>query len=383
MKSIKRLTSLFLCALFTSSLLGCDRIPDVPSFEQKDGRKVEMIVVNEGLFTTNTAALSVIYDDGKTYFDVFRWVNNRPLGDVAQSMTEINGYYFVAVNNSKRVEILDKTTFKSVGSIRYKEAGSPRFITPVNDSIAMVSDLHGQLVTIRSKPPYEVVEHIKLPLKSSAIEKMVTVGGKIFGAYLNRGIAILDCADYSLRNMRLMEDVVPGELTKTARMLVDKHERVWVLTTPRLSRNQKSMTLNCIDPQTEKTIKRVEIPYVQSGIKVGDIVGMPNYNRTDIDPTASKIYFNLMVATKEGTKEGAVQTLYTLDVDTYEIKKYMELAGVRMMYGMGVSPEGDVCICDCLDYTAQRGYVRVYSHNTTEVKSYKVGVYPRMIIFPR
>lgn len=383
MKRQHPLSSIFTFALIFLSFLGCDRIPEVPSFEKKDGRKVKMIVVNEGLFTTNTAALSVVYDDGETYFDVFRWVNNRPLGDVAQSLTEINGHYFVAVNNSKRVEVLDKTTFRSVGSIRYKEAGSPRFITPVNDSIAMVSDLYGQLVTIRSKPPYEVVEHIKLPLKSSSIEKMVTVGGKIFGAYLNRGIAVMDCKDYSLRNMRLMEDVIPGELTKTARMLVDKHDRVWVLTTPRLSHDQKSLTLNCIDPQMEKVVKRIEIPYVQSEIRVGDIVGMPNYNRTDIDPSKSKVYFNLMIATKEGTKEGAVQTLYTLDVDTYKVEKYLELPGVSMMYGMGVSPEGDVCICDCMDYSAQRGYVRVFSRETNEVKSFKVGVYPRMIIFPR
>lgn len=345
----------------------------------------KMIVVNEGLFTTNTAALSVIYEDGKTYFDVFRWVNNRPLGDVAQSITEINGYYFVAVNNSRRVEVLDKKTFKSVACIRYKESGSPRFITPLTDTTAMVSDLYGQLVVIQTVPPYEVVEYIKLPLKSTGIEKMTTVGGKVFGAYLNRGLAVIDCDDYSIRNMRLMEDVVVGELTKTCKMQVDAHGLLWVLTTPRLSKDQKSLTLNCIDPALEKVVDKVVVPYVkdEKAIKRGDIVGMPNYNRVDINPEKTKIYFNLMIAAKDGTAKDAVQTVYTLDVNSRKIEKYMELPGVRMMYGMGVSPEGDVCICDCLDYTAQRGYVRVFSKNNPEVKSYKVGVYPRMIIFPR
>lgn len=373
-----------LLILFTLvSLLSCDRIPELPSFSGEEGNSAKMIVVNEGLFTTNTAALSVIYEDGKTYFDVFRWVNNRPLGDVAQSITEINGYYFVAINNSKRVEVLDKKTFKSVGCIRYKESGSPRFITPINDSIAMVSDLYGQLVTIRTKPPYEELEYIRLPLKSTSIEKMVTVGGKIFGAYLNRGLAILDCDDYSIRNMRLMEDVVVGEVTKTCKMQVDANNLLWVLTTPRLQKDQKSLTLNCIDPALEKVINRVEIPYVKEDIKKGDIVGMPNYNRVDINPNKTKIYFNLMIATQDVTATDAVQTLFTLDVNSLKVEKYMELPGVSMMYGMGVSPEGEVCICDCLDYTAQRGYVRVFSPRTTEIKSYKVGVYPRMIIFPK
>lgn len=374
---------LFAISLLFILIASCDRVPALPSFEGENGNSAKMIIVNEGLFTTNTAALSVIYQDGKTYFDVFRWVNNRPLGDVAQSVTEINGYYFVAVNNSRRVEILDKKTFKSVGCIRYRESGSPRFITPLSDSTAMVSDLYGQLVTIRTKPPYKELEYIKLPLKSTSIEKMVTVEEKVFAAYLNRGIAIFDCDNYSIRNMRLMEDVVVGEITKTCKMQVDANNLLWVFTTPRLVKDQKSLTLNCIDPILEKVIKKIEVPYVTDNIRQNDIVGMPNYNRVDMNPTKTKIYFNLMIATKDGTKDDAVQTVFTLDINTLKIEKYMELPGVSMMYGMGVSPDGEVCICDCMDYTAQRGYVRVFSPKTLDVKSYKVGVYPRMIIFPQ
>lgn len=90
-----------------------------------------------------------------------------------------------------------------------------------------------------------------------------------------------------------------------------------------------------------------------------------------------------MIATKDNTKDDAVQAVFTLDINSLKIEKYMELPGVKMMYGMGVSPDGEVCICDCMDYTAQRGYVRGFSPSTPDVKSYKVGVYPRMIIFPQ
>ena len=31
-----------------------------------------------------------------------------------------------------------------------------------------------------------------------------------------------------------------------------------------------------------------------------------------------------------------------------------------MMYGFSVSPQGEVYLCDCLDYSAQRGYIRNY-----------------------
>lgn len=373
------------CLLLALLLLllasACDRIPEEPTFDAKT-TPIKMVVVNEGLFTTNTAALSVIYEDGTTYFDIFRWVNHRPLGDVAQSVTDINDKYFVAVNNSRRIEILDKTTFKSVGSIRYKNSGSPRFIAPLNDSLAMVSDLYGQLVVIRTVPPYKELEYIELPYKSQSIEKMTTVRGKIFGAYVNLGLAVIDCDDYSVRKMRLMKDVVPTEITKTCKMQVDANQKLWVLTTPRMKRDQSYMVLNCIDPDSEKVIHRTRIDYKKQDIHSGDIIGMPLYNRVDINPERTKIYFNLYEATKDGDTKERVQVLYTIDVNTHKVERYLPLPGVSMMYGMGVSPEGDACVCDCLDYTAQRGYVRVFPKNGGEVKSYKVGVYPRMIVFP-
>lgn len=366
------------------TLMACDKIPELPSFEGADGKAVKMVVVNEGLFTTNTAALSVIYEDGETLFDVFRWVNRRPLGDVAQSMTMINGLYFVAVNNSRRIEILDPVSFKSVGNIRYKESGSPRFIAPLTDSTAFVSDLHGQMVVIRTKPPYKEIEYMQLPLKPAAIEKMTTAGGKVFGAYLGKGLAVFDCDDYSVRNMRLMEDVVVGELTKTCIMPVDSKGCLWVLTLPQRVKEQTHLTLNCIDTASEKVIHRVVVPFKQepSEIRKGDIVGMPKYNRVDINKSRDRIFFNVLIASRDGSADKPVQTVYTLDTDNRTIEKYLELPGVSMMYGMGVSPEGEVCLCDCLDYTAQRGYVRVYRPGMGEVAKYKVGVYPRMIIFP-
>ena len=375
---------LFAAALTAVTLLACDKVPVLPSLEGGEGKAVRMVVVNEGLFTTNTAALSVIYEDGEVLFDVFRWVNRRPLGDVAQSVTMLGGLYFVAVNNSRRVEILDPVTFESVGNIRYRESGSPRFIAPLTDSTAFVSDLLGQLVVIRTKPPYTDLEYLQLPLKPAYIEKMTTVGGKVFGAYIGKGIAVFDCDDYSVRRMRLIEEVVPTEVTKTCIMPEDAAGRLWVLTYPERRAEQTRLTLHCIDPATEKVVRRVEVPFETKAeeIRKGDIVGMPNYNRLDINGARNLIYFNLLTASEEGTAERPTQTVYTLDTDTGEIAKYLELPGVSMMYGFGVSPEGEVCICDCLDYTAQRGYVRVYRPGEGEAEKFRVGVYPRMILFP-
>ena len=123
--------------------------------------------------------------------------------------------------------MLDPTTFKSVASLRYSQSGSPRYITPLTNNTALVSDLYGQLVKISTTPPYEVLEYISLPTASSGIEQMVTVRNKVFGAYLNRGIAILDAEKLWIPNMRLIDGLdIPWELGG-CQLLVDHRQRGW------------------------------------------------------------------------------------------------------------------------------------------------------------
>lgn len=361
--------------LLIVALIACDKVPnDLPA---PIGEEVKAIVVNEGLFTTNTAALSLIYTNGNVDWDIFQTVNNRPLGDVAQSLTYINGYYFLAINNSKKIEIVDPKTFISMGTILYEEAGSPRFIAPINDSVAVVSDLRGQLVKIRTKPPYKTIEYLKLPTKQTGIEKLAVVGNKLFGAYFSRGLAVFDCDRVTINDMRYIPDVKVGENSKTAKMITDANGKLWVMTS-----EQDQLVWNCIDPATERVEKKVEIPYIKEDATSGDIVGMPNYNRVDVNPTRTKIYFNLMRATQDNGEQDKMQVVYILDLNTHQYEPYLDLPGVEMMYGMGVSPDGEVWICDCLDYSAQRGYVRVYTPQGGIATSYRVGVYPRMVYFP-
>ena len=54
--------------------------------------------------------ISVLNKDGSVIPDIFREVNHRPLGDVAQSITKINGKYFVTLDNSKKIEVIDPET---------------------------------------------------------------------------------------------------------------------------------------------------------------------------------------------------------------------------------------------------------------------------------
>ena len=85
--------------LFVAAFMACSDDDNTP--QPEPGKKAKMIVVNEGLMGKGLGSISVIYDDGSSVYDIFRDVNNnRPLGDVAQSISYINGNYFVPLNNS-------------------------------------------------------------------------------------------------------------------------------------------------------------------------------------------------------------------------------------------------------------------------------------------
>ena len=106
--------------LFVAAFMACSDDDD-NNQDFLPGNHINMIVVNEGAFTTGSAALSVIYDDGSTKFDLFQDVNGRPLGDVAQSITYIKGNYFVTLNGSKKVEVVEPQTFNSVATIVFDD----------------------------------------------------------------------------------------------------------------------------------------------------------------------------------------------------------------------------------------------------------------------
>ena len=345
------------------------------------GGDIEALVLNEGKLNTNTGTISVIYKDGRVVADAFQDVNHRPMGDVAQSITLANGKYFVAMNNSKKIEIVDPVTFKSVGTILYTQAGYPRQVVPISSTEAIVSDLDRQLVRIRTVEPYgKPLEYISIP---RAVEYLTVAENKVFGI-TQGGLYVFDADNIKKEQARVVKEVYNEEDTKTCQLLVDKEGMIWGLMNEQEGGQVTGVTLKCVDPKREKVVKSYTLSFGDSNSQTpGEIIGYINYNRTDIDPTGTWIYFSVKTRSAEENKEGVKeqQSVYRMNVETGEFIHYYDLPEVGMMYGFAVSPEGDIYLCDCLDYTAQRGYVRHYLKDGTKI-SHKVGIYPGQVYFP-
>lgn len=369
---------LFFAVLFAACTDDDDNGGEIPMPEVN---KVKMIVVNEGLFNTGTADISVVYEDGTTIWNAFERANGVPMGDVAQSITYINGKYFVALNGSGKIEVVEPETFKSIGTILYTQKGKPRFMAPINDTVAIVSDIQGQLVRVNTSD-YSVIEYI--PLATNwGVEKIVKIGDKLFGANpAGKGIAVFDIDNISEAGKRIIPVLVKDN-AKTSKMHLDKNNKLWVLTTGTNTQKESCVFWNCIDPDTEEVLDVVEIPFLKKGdpnLKIDSpMAGGFLYYRSDISGDKSTIYFSMNACTD--VENGTYQlVVFELNVDTKAYKLYRKTLGVTNMYGMGVSPDGEVYVCDAIDYAAQRGYLRHFYANGSET-AVKVGVYPRMIWF--
>jgi len=373
---------LFLLSVFSS----CEYEEDFPAGVGEGN--IEAIILNEGRIFTNMGAISVLYRNGMVSPDVFRVVNNRPLGDVAQAIQLINGKYFITLNNSKKIEIVHPTTFKSEGTILYTQAGLPRQIVAISDTTAIVSDLlsnnvagadlPSQLVKIRTVPPYGTpLEYIVI---RRWVEYMEVAENKLFGM-TSRGLYVFDLDDITEEGSRMIEEVHNDEITKTCKLLKDRNNRIWALMNDYQNNKLSGVLLKCVDPKTEQVVQTFQLPFVKKKeAQEGDVIGAISYNRTDIDASKTKIYFSVRTY-KPGSKNDSQQSIYVLNTVDGTFELHRHLSGIDMMYGCGVSPEGEVYICDCLDYSAQRGYIRHYKESGN-IKSYRVGVYPSQVYFP-
>ncbi|MBN2347185.1 MAG: hypothetical protein JXJ22_00005 [Bacteroidales bacterium] len=132
MKKESFLLIVLLCAI---ALMSCEdnNTPNLPK-----GYKQGIFIVNEGSFGQNNGSISYYNPDSmKMYNNLFYTVNNRPLGDVIQSMGVTDDFGYIVVNGSGKVEVVDLETFETVRDpliVNY-----PRYFLKVSDSKGYLS----------------------------------------------------------------------------------------------------------------------------------------------------------------------------------------------------------------------------------------------------
>lgn len=152
-------------------LMGCEADKIGPQSTGKPttghiaGRKIYL--VNEGNFGRGGSGISAYTPKDKHHYDdVFTGANHGALiGDVAQQMILFGGHYYVVVNGSAYIAIMDTTNLLLTDSIT-GQMKAPKALAIAQDKI-FIGDLFSSRLWVAGLNDHQINSHIILPSPAS------------------------------------------------------------------------------------------------------------------------------------------------------------------------------------------------------------------------
>lgn len=315
-----------------------------------------IFVINEGNYNWGNASVSYIDNATNTVIqDVYKKVNQRGLGDVAQSMILFKDYGLIVVNNSNRIEVVTLKDFKSYTSI--SGFYSPRYLELVDSTKAYVTSLKKNIAVI-DLTTFTITKEIPIPNWTEVLAKFdhymfVTSVGNFSQTNDKRKaqIFIIDT-----KTDLIIDSITTGK--EPLGIVIDKKQKIWVLCTGGYD-FYESPSLIRIDPLLRIVEKTFTFP--NDG-------NLPK--KLCINPTGDTIYY---------IKTGVYQMAVTSD--DIPSQPYIPSNG-RVFYGLSIHPtNGSIFVSDVLDYV-QNGTIYQYnSSKKTLLNTYKVGRIPASFCF--
>ncbi|WP_281239086.1 DUF5074 domain-containing protein [Flavobacterium praedii] len=129
MKFSKLVLTTLIFSIFFASCTDDDTKQDIPLGSYDNG----LLILNQGLFLNNDASVSYVSSDFSiAQNDIFSVVNPaKTLGDTGQFVGFYNELAYIVLNGSNKIEIVNRYTLKSVGSIN-SGLKNPRYIAFAN-----------------------------------------------------------------------------------------------------------------------------------------------------------------------------------------------------------------------------------------------------------
>jgi YVTN family beta-propeller protein len=320
--------------LFTACVKDKPNSPVQPQVQLSAAKKV--YIVNEGPFPTGNGSVS-LYDPqtGDVIENFYKTQNTAELGNVAQSMSFINGSYYIVVNNAQKIVVCDEQ-LKKTGEI----AGltSPRYMLAVTNKKAYVSDLYANAISVIDMASRSKVAEIPCHGKT---ERMVLIYNKVFVTNSDKDyIYIINAI-----NDTKTDSVPVGK--GAAAIIIDKNDKVWVLASGNSSGTGRLSRINAISHQVEQSFT----------FGANELPGTLCLNKTK-----DTLYFLNNDIFRMGISDNALPSAVFV------------AKGSRNFYGLGVNPNDyTIYAADALDYV-QKSNVYIFDANGTQKNVFKAGI---------
>ena len=342
-----RIFSLLLLAIFFSAC-----VKDKPQEPIKTYATINsdnsVLIINEGNYGWNNASIS-IYDANTNNFvqDYYKQQNNnQSLGDVCQSIKSFNNKYYVIVNNSSKIEVLNKSNFTKSATIF--GFTSPRYILPISYSKAYVTEYYANNIKVIDLNTNSITGNI--PCNGWG-DQMAVIYNKAFITNPKSNY----CYIINTTNDLITDSIIVGKGASS--IIIDKNSKVWVLSSGNSSSNQNGM-LSRINPinlqiETSLTFSTGDSPNNLCDNKTHDTLYFLNKNNIYQFPiSASALPGNALIN-----------------------------GGSKLFYGLGVSPKDyKIYVSDAIDYV-QRSKIETYDTQGNFKNSFIAGVISNGFVF--
>lgn len=210
-----------------------------------------MLLCNEGSYGNNNGELAFLDLETHTlYNDLFRTANAKSLGDIVQSVSLVNGLYYVVVNHSNKIVIVDPVTFKERGSILVQ---SPRFITQVAADKAYISCLYFPRIYVLDLNTNSITRTIATDYPNT--EQMRCRNGACYVTNWDTASKLLYKVDISTDSI-IKRITLPGKASHG--LAVDKENKWWILSGNKY-KNTPSF-LSRFDPEHDTVLNALAFP---------------------------------------------------------------------------------------------------------------------------
>jgi len=332
---------------------GCEKDPGEQKTKGKYTTATGVFVVNEGQFMAGNGDVTFYDKVSKSVANnLFFTVNQRPPGDVLQSITFTADHAYLVVNNSNTIEVVDLDSFKVISTInsfemprQMKVSGTTGYVSQIGSGNIAIVDLATRKVT-GFMPGEKSTDHLLI------------TGNRLFAAnwtswFINKPNNTVMV--YDLNTRALIDSVV---VTKEPNSMVkDADGMVWVLSSGGYM-GEEYPALTCFNPNTLQIIKTIPFP---------DKFMSPSL--LAVSPDGRSLYFVNGDVFRMNIVDAVLPQTAFIPHDN------------RSIYGLGTDPvNGEIYLTDARDFQSP-GKVFRYSQQGALLDELSVGINPSGIFF--
>lgn len=314
-----------------------------------------VFISNEGPFGNGTGTISFYNrETGEVSNSIFELVNNRPLGNIVQSIEVFNEKAYIVVNNAAKVEVVNAADFTSTGVI--DNLGTPRFFIGVSDQKAYVTDWNSgiKVINLGSNAVSSTIA-----TGGTGAEQMKLIGNEVFVANLGGFGTDSTVSSINTSTDALSSTVEVGHRPQA--LAVDANDKLWVLC---------SGIQDWLDPNNDTPGKLVRVNPATKTVE--QTLTFPNSTDHPLslvtNASKNKLYYTL---------NGGV---FEVDINSNSLPSSPVIN--RSFYNIGIDPvSGYLFGTDALDYVQNGRVIRYSLGSGTAVDSFQVGIIPGNFYF--